>query len=244
MMKIKMVFMVMALGAAMLSGQGAEGVLQQVDGFRVPYDVFMARTRITTYVDTLPRESAVFEAYISGPEKSLVIQKSGKNRDMKILYREEMLWVALPGSRRPIRITPIQRLMGQASNGDVARLGWHSDYAIAATHRDTLEDRPCLRMQLKAKKPSSTYAAITLWVRASDFRPVKAHFFTVSGKRIKRAVYNRYDMQQGRPLLQQMTLYDELRKREKTVFVYESITPKSVPARYYNKNYLVHVHGL
>ena len=31
------------------------------------------------------------------------------------------MWVYLPDTSRPIRITPLERLSGDASNGDVAR---------------------------------------------------------------------------------------------------------------------------
>ena len=224
--------------------QSADSLLASVDGFQVPYDAFLIRTRITTYQNDAVDEDAVFDAYISGPDKSLVIQKEGRNREMKILYHEEKLWVSLPGSRRPLRITPIQRLMGQASNGDVARVGFRNDYTVQSTRPDTVAGEVCIVLRLKAKKPSSTYAAIDLWIRAADNRPVKADFYLTSGKRLKRAVYDRYESHQGRALLKGMTLFDEIRKNEKTVFTYEKIEPRSIPARYYNKNYLVHVRDL
>jgi len=233
--------LLMTVGAR---GQVRPGTLEQVDAFRIPHTAFMARTRITSFIDSTAGEMAVFEAYIAGPEKSLVIQKAGKNRDMKILYRNEKLWVALPGSRRPLRITPIQRLMGQASNGDVARIGWQTDYSVTSITEDTVKSTACRKLKLKARKRSSTYAVIDLWVRQSDARPVKADFFMASGKKIKWAVYDRYETYNGRPLLKQMTLYDALRPREKTVFLYEKVTPQRLPDRYYNKNYLVHVNGL
>lgn len=229
-----------ALGLA----QSADSLLARVDGFQVPYEEFLSRTRITTYQDGAVDEDAVFDAYISGPEKSLVIQKEGRNREMKILYHEEKLWVSLPGSRRPLRITPIQRLMGQASNGDVARVGFRNDYTVQATRPDTVAGEVCRVLRLKAKKASSTYASIDLWVRAVDNRPVKADFYLTSGKLLKRAKYDRYELYQGRPLLKGMTLFDEIRKNEKTVFIYEKIEPRSIPAHYYNKNYLVHVRDL
>ena len=229
---------------ALSLAQSADSLLARVDGFQVPYEEFLSRTRITTYKDGAVDEDAVFDAYIAGPEKSLVVQKEGRNREMKILYHEEKLWVSLPGSRRPLRITPIQRLMGQASNGDVARVGFRSDYTVQTTRPDTVAGEVCKVLRLKAKKASSTYACIDLWVRAADNRPVKANFYLTSGKLLKRAEYDRYEPHQGRPLLKGMTLFDEVRKNEKTIFTYEKIEPRSIPAHYYNKNYLVHVRDL
>jgi len=47
-----------------------------------------------------------------------------------------MTWRPCSASR-PIRISPLQRLMGQASNGDVARTSFTVDYnAKSATEED------------------------------------------------------------------------------------------------------------
>ncbi|MCK5148499.1 outer membrane lipoprotein-sorting protein [bacterium] len=243
-MKIKLFLIIIALPVVTLLGQSSGEILERIDKYRVPHENFMARTRITTFQKDKQIDTAVFDAYISGPEKSLVIQKEGKNRDMKILYHEDKLWVSLPGSRRPLRITPIQRLIGQASNGDVARVGWKSDYSAHKSGDEIVDGVSCFKLSLKALKRSSTYAAIDLWVRSSDYLPIKANFYLLSGKLIKRATYDSYKEYRGNPLLQKMTIFDAVRKNASTSFVYELIEPRTVPGKYFNKNYLVHVRGL
>ena len=39
------------------------------------------------------------------------------------------MWVYLPDTSRPVRITPLERLSGDASNGDVARTNYAVDYS-------------------------------------------------------------------------------------------------------------------
>ncbi len=39
------------------------------------------------------------------------------------------MWIYLPDTSRPVRITPLERLSGDASNGDVARTNYAVDYS-------------------------------------------------------------------------------------------------------------------
>ncbi len=219
-------------------------ILERIDAYRVPYEAFIIRTRITTYKNDRVTENAVFDVYIQGDDRSLVIQKAGKNRDMKLLYVDEMLWVHLPSSRRPIRITPIQRLMGQASNGDVAMVSYGDDYTYESVGTEQIAGVDCLKLLLMAQSSSATYNKIHLYVRAYDYRPVKADFYLISGKHFKTAVYDAYFDVEGQEILQRMTIFDVLRPDEKTTFEYEEILEKSIADKYFNKNYLIHVRGL
>lgn len=219
-------------------------LLRRIDAYRVPYEQFLVRTRLTAYEGEKAEETALFDAYLNGDEKSLVVQNEGKNRDMKILYVEEKMWVQLPSSRRPIRITPVQRLMGQASNGDVAMVSYGDDYTAEPMGDATIDGVDCRKLLLLARKQSATYHKIFLYVRKSDYRPVKAEFFLVSGKHFKTAWYEVYTRIGDRMILTRMTINDEMRKDQKTVFEYEMIQEKHIDAKYFNKNYLVHVRGL
>jgi hypothetical protein len=222
----------------------SQKILRRIDGYRVAYEQFLVRTRLTAYEGNRAKETALFDAYINGNEKSLVIEKEGKNRDMKILYVEEKMWVQLPSSRRPIRITPIQRLMGQASNGDVAMVSYGDDYTAELVSEETIDDIHCHRLLLIARKKSATYHKIFLYVQKTDYRPVKAEFFLISGKHFKTAFYDEYMCIGNQIILKKMTIYDELRQDQKTIFEYEIIQEKRIAAKYFNKNYLVHVRGL
>ena len=163
---------------------------------------------------------------------------------MRILYVEDNMWVHVPNSRRPIRITPIQRLIGQASNGDVVEVSYSRNYMAENAGLDTLSGVPCLRLRLEAKRKSATYRTIVLWVRQDDDRPVKAEFYLVSRKHLKTAYFEKYAEIRGKPILTQMTIYDEVRKQSRTTFEYSHIEPRILPAKYFNKDYLVHVRGL
>jgi len=228
----------------MYAGPEEQRILQKIDNYRIPYKQFLIRTRLTAYEGNKIKESALFDAYIKGDDKSLVIEKEGKNKDMKILYVDEKMWVQLSGSRRPIRITPMQRLMGQASNGDVAKVGFFADYSVESLDTVKLEDVICYKLLLQAKRKSSTYNKIILYVLKENCQPIRAEFFLISGKHFKTAEYAKYGFFQNKLLLKKMIIYDELRPDCKTTFEYTLIREKELPLRYYNKNHLIHVRGL
>lgn len=221
-----------------------ENILEKIDAFRVPYREFLVRTKIVTYEKDELKETAIFDAYMNGNDKSLVVAKEYKTRGMKLLYVEENMWVQLPNSQRPIRITPIQRLMGEASNGDVARVSLADDYTAQIIGTETVNDIACHKLELWAKKKSATYHKIMLWVRQQDFRPVKAEYYVISGKHIKTAFFESFRPIAGRMILERMTIYDELKKDSKTIFEYLKIEEKKIPIKYFNKNYLIHVTDL
>jgi hypothetical protein len=154
------------------------------------------------------------------------------------------MWVQLPNTHRPLRITPIQRLMGEASNGDVARLGLSRDYTAESLGKEIVEGTACLKLKLTARSRGATYHKIMLFVREKDLRTVKAEFFLLSGKHFKTAYYTEFKSFNGKTLLAEMTIIDELQQWKKTTIEYLSVEEKSLPARYFNKNNLVHIKGL
>ena len=48
----------------------------------------------------------------------------------------------------------------------------------------------------------------------------------------------------GKIILEQMTIYDELKRESKTIFEYLKIEQKQIPVKYFNKNYLINVRDL
>jgi len=214
-------------------------LLNRIDAFRTPYKEFLVRVRLTSRIGARIDETALFDAYISGPEKSLIVAREHANKGMKLLYIREDMWIHLPDTRRPLRITPMQRLMGEASNGDIARVSLTEDYTAVDQGPAVEEATDCRKILLTAARESAPYARIILYVRASDFRSVKAEFYLPSGKRYKTARYEEYKPLEGRMVLTRMTIEDDLQRDRTTTMEYLAFEKKTIPARYFNKNGLV-----
>ncbi len=239
-----LISLLLAMTAASFWAEEAESILTKIDAYRIPYRDFLIRTKITSFEHDEEKETALFDVYVSGLNKSLAIAKKYRTRGMKILYVDENMWVQLPNTHRPIRITPIQRLLGEASNGDIAMVSFAEDYEAEDTGPQKVEGTNCRRLLLSAKKKSATYHKIVLYVREGDFRPVKAEFYLLSGKHFKTAYYTEFKPFDGKVLLSKMLIVDEQQKWKKTAIETISIEPVTLPARYFSKNNLVHIQGL
>jgi len=224
--------------------EGPRGALERIDSYRVAFEQFFVKVRITTYKRGQIDKTSLFHVYVNGNRKSLAIAKKHETRGMKVLYVDENMWVHLPGTRRPIRITPIQRLMGQASNGDLARVNYSGDYTAEMAGAERIGAIPCKVFDLRARSEAATYHRIKLWARSSDYRPVKAEYYLSSGKHVKTAFFEKYRQAGGKVLLERITIVDELRKDQKTTLEYLTVEERKLPSKYFNKNYLVHVSGL
>lgn len=241
---VMLISLLLAVTAALFWAEEAGSILIKIDAYRIPYQDFLIRTKITSFEHGEETETALFDVYISGLNKSLAIARKYRTRGMKILYVDENMWVQLPNTHRPIRITPIQRLLGEASNGDIAMVSFAEDYGAEDTGPQKVDGADCRRLILSAKKKSATYHRIALYAREDDFRPVKAEFYLLSGKHFKTAYYTDFKPFDGKVLLSKMLIVDEQQKWKTTAIETISIEPVTLPARYFNKNNLVHIKGL
>lgn len=218
----------------------ADRRLEKIDACRISDDNALIRTIISQYEGDRRIETAVFDVYVSGRDKSLVIARRDKSDGMKILYVGENMWAHFPDTQRPIRITPVQRMLGEASHGDIARLSLSNDYRVEEDIAENVDGLPCRKLHLTAVRKSAPYGKIVLYARAGDFRPVKADLFLISGKHAKSAYYDEYRSRNGRPILVRMTIRDLIEPAKHTVFEYTDIEPVVLPEKYFNKNYLIH----
>jgi outer membrane lipoprotein-sorting protein len=139
------------------------------------------------------------------------------------------MWVYLPDTSRPVRITPLERLTGDASNGDVARTNYAVDYTPVYQRTEKVGAENCHVLELTAKRKGSTYQRIVYWLRTEDARPVRAEFYLTSGKHIKSATFDEYGSAGGKPHLLRMTLYDEIRHNSHSILEYSNIAPRELP---------------
>jgi hypothetical protein len=244
MRKAILLFGLLPMVFGILQAEDSAGILKKIDAFRIPYKEFLVRTKITAFERDRPTETAVFDAYISGQDKSLVIAKEYKTWGMKILFVDEDMWVQLPDTHRPLRITPIQRLMGEASNGDIAQISLTNDYTAEEKGLETVDGTACRKILLTARRKSATYQKIILFVREADYRSVKAEFYLTSGKHFKTAFYMEYKPIGGRMILSKTIIVDELQNWKRTELEYTAFEEKTIPARYFNKNNLIYFTGL
>lgn len=208
--------------------------LKTVDTYRSESRSVKISSTVRAYKGNDLTHTKYYDVYSSTDKQSLVVFKSVAEKGQKVLMKGNDYWMFMPRSRRPIRITPMQKLLGEASLGDISTLSWSQDYSVQHLN-DEGED---WSFELKADSPKMSYQKILLSVSKSDFFPKQAELFLRSGKHAKTAQFERGE-RNGKLKVVAMALYDEMKKGQKTVIAYDSIQPINVPKKLFNPQILI-----
>lgn len=169
----------------------AEQLLEKVDQYRNFKDTaFSFDLELTSEEKSKTPKQFLLHAKVLNSHTSLVAYRQPVREQGKaLLMNGRNLWFFSSMAQKPIRITPQQRLLGEASNGDVASTDFSGDYAPSFYENAVAEQNQKV-IQLNAKPESlAAYNRIHLWVDATSAQPVKAEFYTESGKHLKTAYY-------------------------------------------------------
>jgi outer membrane lipoprotein-sorting protein len=215
--------------AASATAPDAEVLLKRSDGFRNGWPSFITRVKITNYESGKPDEEKYYEVSQKGTDKTYVEFLSPREKGRHLLMLGDDMWVYLPDTSRPVRITPLERLSGDASNGDVARTNYAVDYTPVYLRVEKVGDVECHVLELTAKRKGATYQRILYWLRVDDSRPVRAEFYLTSGKHIKSATFDDYAQIGGKTLLRRFTLYDEIRHNSHSLLEYSQTGARDLP---------------
>jgi outer membrane lipoprotein-sorting protein len=166
-----------------------------------------------------------------------------KMKGTRILRLGRNMWLAKPGLRKPFAISSRQRLLGQASNGDVTTTDYAGDYRAVSVTNVMLGATPCYLLDLKAVDKQVTYDRIRYWVSKNEVRAVKAEFLTVSGRLIKTATFeykNTLTVQgQSFKFLSKMVITSAISKSNVTTLIYSKVQFKKHPDSTFNRNLLL-----
>jgi len=159
-----------------------------------------------------------------------------------MLMRDRNMWFIRPGLRKPVAISPRQRLTGAASNGDIASTNYAEDYNASLLGNDVLDGVPCYVLDLVANNKDVTYDKIKYWVSKADGLGKRAGFYTVSGKLFKEAIFE-YDNKIIKdkikiPFISKMVI-TESNSDTKTTLSYSDIVIKDISNSTFNLNLLV-----
>lgn len=219
-------------------------LLKTADNFRSG----MNQLQVDTQVTTLTRDGSVdkerrYTVLVQDPRHSLVLMQSPAEAGQKVLMLGDDFWLLMPGSQRPMRITPSQKLMGDASVGDIATLSWSQDYSGSVVGEEpclpeaeaSKPARSCWHLSLQANRKGVSYQRIELWVGKTRFDPVRADLFVQSEKLAKQA---RFVLNKAGTEVDEMLLQDQLSHHKLTRIQYLGRKPRQVPDTWLNPMFL------
>lgn len=237
------------IAAAAPASPGPQEMLIASDAIRNPDFPFGLTNTLIEYHQGKQTDSSTLaihsKADPNGGQFRSLVRYTAPARDAGklILFNGKDLWFFDPSSKASVRLSPQQRLLGQASNGDVVTVNFARDYqATAATGEDTLDgdrrSRRCHKLSLSASTPDAGYHRIEMWVDAANARPLKARFYSESGKLLKTAYYRRYQTIFGVERPTETVIIDGLEPDWVTVMRYSDWVRRDVPETWLQRDYL------
>jgi outer membrane lipoprotein-sorting protein len=200
---------------------------------------FAMDVKITDEGTTGPRAVTNYQVLVKGVEQTLIKFTDPSDKGKLLLMVEDGMWFYLPSASRPIRVTPLQKLAGNASNGDVAQTDFAILYAATLVGEETLDGKPAWVLELTAKRKSATYHSVRYWVAKEGLVPLQAELRLTSDKPSKLARFEEYEQVGGRRLLKRQVIVDLLRNEHpRTVLEFHNYAARQLPDRLFNKNYL------
>jgi len=172
-----------------------------------------------------------------------IIKEPPKARGQILLNIDQNMWFASLSVRKPVPVSPRQKLLGGASYGDIAATNYAEDYDATTSGEEMVNGEPCYVFDLKANKKSVTYDRIKYWISKKRFVGVKANYFTVSGKEFKSATfeYNHEVMlnNQPRPFISKIMILDSFLKGNKTTMLFGKPIIGKIPDSVFDLNLLL-----
>lgn len=216
------------------AAESVERLLEQADRFRIPGGDVVVEVEILQFKGGVEKKRRDYSVYLKPGRRSLVLFRHPSERGQKVLMVDEKFWMVMPGSRRPIRITPMQKLLGEASTGDIATLTWSEDYRGKIVQQSDEE----IELLLEATGAGSSYAKIDLFLHPQHHYPLRANLYLASGKLAKQARYQLGELD-GVERIVGMVLEDRLSSKTRTEVNYRAIRSQAVDQRLFNPMYLV-----
>lgn len=231
---MKRFLLLLTLIALPVFAEDATAILHRSDAYRGSMDNFSIDVELTSFEGTRAEESK-FRVYGKGSDKSVVeFLAPATEKGRYLLMLRDAMWIYLPSSSRPVRISPMQRLMGQASNGDVARTTFTVDYDA----KSASEEGDAWVVELEAKDPAVSYKRVRLWIDKTSYEPRRADFYVASGKLLKRAHYKKFGMMAGRRVVTEIEIEDLLRAGNRTVMRYANLAARNNADKMFSKDAL------
>jgi outer membrane lipoprotein-sorting protein len=227
------------------SDDSGQQILAASDAIRNRSPSYELTTTLIEYRSGRQTDSNVLRVYAkadpsSGQYRNLIRIVAPARDDGKLMLKNgNDLWFYDPSSQASVRISPRQRLLGQAANGDVVTVNFAKDYRATLKGEEDIQDgdrklRHCYRLKLVAVSRDVTYDGIEMWIATDSKGPVKSKFYAESGQLLKTAYYRNYQF--ARPT--ETVIIDGLDRQWVTIMRYSDYAPREVPDSWLQRDYL------
>lgn len=233
-----------ALLASSLPAITANEILDKVDANMVASTMkYEARLEISISGTIRTKE---FEGYVKGENAAYMeFTSPARDKGTRFLKLEDELWIYLPEVGKSTKIAGHalrQSFMGSDFSYDdaVSNQELAEDYNSTLEKEETYQGTPCYVLKLSLKEGAeASYYTQKLLVSKESFLPLKAEYYSRSGKLMKEMQILDYKNVSGKNFPTRIRMENKLRKDTWTEFEIGEISIGiSIPSRVFTKGYL------
>jgi outer membrane lipoprotein-sorting protein len=245
----RLLVIALLLVPAIVHAQTASQIVEAADKVRNPQRPFSLQTVLTEFRSAKPQDQMVLTVFskvdgATGQFRSLIrFDEPPRDLGKLMLKTGNILWFYDPASKASVRMSPQERLLGQASNGDVVTVNYAKDYQARIGGEEVITDadrqsRDTWRLELSAADDSVTYFRIDYWVEKGTFRPVKGKFYSDSGRLLKTAYFHKYEDQLGGVRPTETIIIDGVDAQLVTRMTYGNYQARDIPEPWFQRDFL------
>ncbi len=211
----------------------AVDIVSRADEFRGdPNRQFSFRVNVREMKSDETVRSSKLDVYVNNkdPYASIsVFRDAGTQKGTKLLQNEGRWWLHKPGTRNAIRISPAQRLLGNASYADISSTNFREHYTPTAIEATTIGKTEAYKIELEKKNSGAAYQSIQYYISQAENKPIKADFYTSSGRLLKSMYFRKFSDQYERMLSTEWVIVDALDSEKITIiqvlnFMYQNLS--------------------
>ena len=235
------------------TGKTADAIVTEADAVRNPATPFSIVVSLVEYRNGKKENAMSLNVYskenaASGQYRTLALFLNPPKDAGKVMLKNGTeLWFYDPVSKSSVRISPQQRLMGQASNGDVMTANMHKDYKAVLAGEETITDSAktkvlCHKLGLTSRG-DSTYYRVEYWVDKTNYRPIKGKFYSDSDRLLKIVYFGGYKAELGRERPTEAIIIDGIDPKLVTKMLFNNYAERKIPEEWFQKEYLPRFKG-
>jgi outer membrane lipoprotein-sorting protein len=251
MVKLMIVTLALALASAVASADPpkAQDIVEAADRARNPQKPFHMTLTLVDYERARARDRVVLAVYAKIDDGTRqfrnLVRYVDPSRDAGklVLLDASKMWFYDPASKTSVRISPQQRLTGQASNGDVLTVNLARDYTAKLVGEETIkdadkQDRKAWHLDLTAATGDAIYNRLEYWVEQGTYHAIKGKFYSDSGRLLKIAYYRKFADVLGTTRPTETVIIDAVDANLVTTVTAMEFAERDIPDAWFQRDYL------
>ena len=233
-------------------GSDAHELIEAADKVRNPATPFSLTNLLTEYKDGKAASSTMLAVYAKIDPASRQFRnivrfvEPPRDAGKMVLMDGTKMWFYDPDSKASVPISPQQRLIGQASDGDVVTVNYARDYGGKVIGEEKLLDadhkeRDCWHLDMVAADADAVYSRLELWLEKGTFYGVKSKHYSDSGRLLKIAYYHNYAPALGGQRAGQTIIIDAVDSKLVTTMDVSDWQTATLPDSWFQRDFLPRV---